>query len=169
MSTFSLTDKEVLRKQKSDATSKLQAEMQAKIAAAQSLPQEQQHPPSAQPPSPVPQAPSMSAVTLSIEELQAELYKRKKELNKKVEEMKLDADIYRVNIPSIKLLTEDKSPTERLKYIGNIALITGVPIIIVSYYIGEIYGFSDELEAKIKKLMEFYIIEEVLNVKRSKQ
>lgn len=162
--TFSITEKEALRRQKSEETARLQAEMTAKIAAATT------NTPAAPPAAIIasPPQPSPKAISLSIEELQVELYKRKEELNKKVAEMKLDANIYRVNIPSIKLLTEDKTPAERLKYIGNIALITGVPIIITACYVGEIYGFSPELDAQIKKLMEFYIIEEVLNVKRSK-
>lgn len=102
---------------------------------------------------------------LSLEDLQKELYRRKDELNKKVETMVLDANAYRVNIPSIRLLTEDKTPSERIKYSGNIAVATGVPIIIVLVYIGEIYGSSQELHSQIASLMKFYSVDEVLNVK----
>lgn len=106
---------------------------------------------------------------LTIEQLQEELFKRKSDLLKKAENMKLDADMYRLNIPSIKLITEDKTTEERLTLIGNLAIITGVPIIVVACYIGELYGFTAELEAKISRLMEFYTIKEVLNVKRPKK
>lgn len=109
---------------------------------------------------------NVSPSGLTIEQLQEELFKRKEELNKKAADMKLDADMYRLNVPSIRLITEDKTPAERLTFIGNMAIITGVPIIVVACYMGEIYGFSDELKAKIAKLMEFYTIKEILNVKR---
>jgi hypothetical protein len=112
-------------------------------------------------------APNVPTVaTLSLEELQIELMKRKEDLNKKVNDMILDANAYRVNIPSIRLLTEDKSYDERMSYVGNISVITGVPIIVVLAYIGEIYGFTDEINKKMESLMNFYTVKEVLNVKR---
>lgn len=102
---------------------------------------------------------------LTIEQLQIELYNRKKDLLQKADSVVLDADAYRVNIPTIKLLTEDKTPEERMKYIGNIAVITGVPIIVVVVYIEEIYGTTSELQSKKKSLMEFYTVSEILNVR----
>lgn len=83
--------------------------------------------------------------------------------------MTLDANIYRLNTKSIELLTREKTPQERMEFIGNLAIITGVPIIIVACYMGELYGFTDELNNKIKRLMDFYTIKEVLNVKRLKK
>lgn len=83
--------------------------------------------------------------------------------------MTLDANIYRLNTKSIELLTIEKTPQERMEFIGNLAIITGVPIIIVACYMGELYGFTDELNNKIKRLMDFYTIKEVLNVKRLKK
>lgn len=109
----------------------------------------------------------ITPMNMSIEALQEELYKRKQELVEKAVNMTLDADHYRVNIPSIKLILEDKTPVERAEFIGNIAVITGVPIIIVACYVGEIYGFTSELDQMIQRLMSFYTIKEVLNVKRS--
>lgn len=79
--------------------------------------------------------------------------------------MTLDANIYRLNTKSIELLTIEKTPQERMEFIGNLAIITGVPIIVVACYMGELYGFTDELNNKIKRLMDFYTIKEVLNVR----
>jgi len=103
---------------------------------------------------------------LTIEQLQEELFKRKKELVEKVDNMVLDANSYRVNTATIRLLTEDKSPKERLNYAGNISIVTNVPIIVVVCYLGEMYGFSDELNEKLASLMSFYTVTEVLNVRK---
>lgn len=79
--------------------------------------------------------------------------------------MVLDCDSYRVNVAQIQTLTAEKSDKERLEMIGSLAVITGVPIIIVTCYLGELYGFSPEIDAKIKRLMSFYTITEVINIK----
>lgn len=78
----------------------------------------------------------------------------------------LDADKYRINIPNIIYLTKDQTPEERIKYLGRVAVATSVPIIIVCTYIGEVYGFSDELNALVDRLKLFYNISEILNVKK---
>lgn len=79
--------------------------------------------------------------------------------------MTLDCDRYRINIPNIKSLAEDKTEDQRIEMIGKLAIITGVPIIIVCHYIGELYGFTDKLQALIKRLKEFYTVDEVINIK----
>lgn len=79
--------------------------------------------------------------------------------------IKLNANQYRINIPSIKHLTKELSKEARLEFISNLAIITGVPIIIVCCYVGEIYGFTPDLLAKIEYLKKFYTVDEVLNVK----
>lgn len=79
--------------------------------------------------------------------------------------MTLDADLYRINILNITNLTKDKSPKERLEMLGGLAVITGVPIIVLGYYLGEIYGLDLNLEAAIMKLRKFYAVTEVYNVK----
>lgn len=79
--------------------------------------------------------------------------------------MVLDADKYRVNVKPIKELTIDQTPEERIKFLSMLAVSTGVPIIIVACYVGELYGFSPELNAYIERLKNFYTIKEVLNVR----
>lgn len=80
--------------------------------------------------------------------------------------MVLDCDTYRVNVVSIKALLDDKTDAERLEMIGSVAVITGVPIIVVGCYMGELYGFTDELNTVIDRLMHFYTIKSVLNIKK---
>lgn len=119
------------------------------------------------PPRPSTKQPIVQTVSaLSIEDLQAELFRRKNEVNQKADSMTLDADKYRVNVSMIKLLLDDKTPKERIEYLGNLAVMTSVPIIIVAAYTGELYGFTDEIDSIISRLMEFYTIKELLNVKR---
>lgn len=77
--------------------------------------------------------------------------------------MTLDANDYRVNIPIIEELTRDMDNEQMLLFIGNLAIITGVPIIVVCSYIGEIYGRTPELEVRQRDLMYFYGVMEVLN------
>lgn len=77
--------------------------------------------------------------------------------------MTLDANDYRINVEVIGQLTEDLTEEQRLEFIGNLAIITGVPIIVVCTYLGEAYGFTDALRARQARLMDFYNVTEVLN------
>lgn len=81
--------------------------------------------------------------------------------------MTLDCDIYRINVKLIKQLADAQPAEERLqsRYIGLLALTTGVPIIIVACYLGELYGFTEELNAFIERLKAFYKIKQVNNIK----
>lgn len=81
--------------------------------------------------------------------------------------MTLDCDQYRINVVSIKALMDPKSDKERTEFISSLAIITGVPIIIVCHYVGELYGFTDALEARIGRLKHFYKVTEVFNSNRS--
>jgi hypothetical protein len=81
--------------------------------------------------------------------------------------MKLNADNYRINVPFVKSLTQDLTIEKRLTYVSNVAVATGVPIIVICCYVGELYGFSNELIDLISSLMKFYVVDEVLNVKLS--
>ena len=78
----------------------------------------------------------------------------------------LDANLYRTNVKSIEELLRDKTPQERYDFIGNLAIITNVPIIVVSCYVGELYGFTPELNAFIERMKSFYSVGEVFNVKK---
>lgn len=75
----------------------------------------------------------------------------------------IDLAKYRANVRYITSLTCDKTPEERLSAIGLISLSLNVPIIVVACYIGELYGFSPQLNAFIQRLRDFYHIDEVIN------
>lgn len=75
----------------------------------------------------------------------------------------LDASKYRVNVPLIATMLADKTNTERLEAVGTLALVTGVPIIIVAGYIQELFGDIPGLSDKKQRLMAFYQIDEVLS------
>lgn len=79
--------------------------------------------------------------------------------------MVLDCDNYRVNVSLIKALMDPKTEQERMEFIGRAAVITGVPVIIVSCYAGELYGFSEPLKKLIDRLKLFYKVDEVLNIR----
>lgn len=78
--------------------------------------------------------------------------------------MIIDCDKYRLNVKDISMMLNDKTPAERLDAIGSVAVSTGVPIIVVCFYVGELYGFSSQLYAKIDRLKAFYCITGVLGV-----
>lgn len=79
--------------------------------------------------------------------------------------MTLDANSYRVNIKPIYDMTIEKTPKERLQFLSILAVATGVPIVIVACYLGELYGFDEPLIAQLERLKLFYTVKEVLNVK----
>ena len=75
----------------------------------------------------------------------------------------LDASKYRVNIPLIATMLADKTDEERLEAVGALAIVTGVPIIIVAEYIREVFGDIPGLSDKKQRLMSFYQIDEVIS------
>jgi hypothetical protein len=77
----------------------------------------------------------------------------------------LDADKDRVCKNDILNLTKDKTEEERYQAISMLAVATHAPVIVVCCYLGELYGFWPELKALLKRLMEFYKVDEVTNVK----
>lgn len=76
--------------------------------------------------------------------------------------MNLNLDNYRsVNKDFFKVWLDrfpDKNPID---FIGEMSASTFVPIICVAYYVGELKGFTPELQAFIKRLMEFYHIDSI--------
>lgn len=78
----------------------------------------------------------------------------------------LDADQYRANYSDVKYFTNDKTPKERYEFIGMLAIVTNVPILIIASYIGEIYGFDLQLIDFIDRLKVFYHIDSIVNVRR---
>jgi hypothetical protein len=80
--------------------------------------------------------------------------------------MTLNANDYRLRIPYIISLTKDKTADEIFDFIGVLAIATNIHIVLVSYYIGELYGFDSRLYAFISRLEKFYTVKEVLNVNK---
>ncbi len=74
----------------------------------------------------------------------------------------LDSSKYTVNIPLIQSMLKDKTDQERLEAVGPLAVITGVPIIIVTEYIKQLFGDIPGLSDKKQRLMVFYQIDAVL-------
>lgn len=72
--------------------------------------------------------------------------------------MILNLDKYRVNIPSIKALTEGKTPEERLELISRIASASHCPVIAVACFVVELYGSTPGLETKIERLTAWYTL-----------
>ncbi len=63
---------------------------------------------------------------------------------------------YRANFEYIKTLYLAQKPTDIERWISLIAATIGVPVIVVTCYIGEIGGFTDEINAIIAHLKEDY-------------
>lgn len=74
-----------------------------------------------------------------------------------------DLNVYRHNIKPIVKQRCDAKDTKPIEQIGAIALATNCDIIIVAHYVGELYGFSSELNDMIKRLKKFYKSDEVIN------
>ena len=75
--------------------------------------------------------------------------------------MRLDCTKYRINIPAIKSMLEDKTIEERQGAIGMVSLATGVPIIVVTCYVIELWGSYPILDAYLARLVDFYGIKEI--------
>lgn len=79
--------------------------------------------------------------------------------------MTLDANKYRVNVKVVEsMMYEKTTPKDRMELIGAISVATGVPIIVVACYVGEIFGFDDKLKDFIERLKAFYHITEIIGV-----
>lgn len=75
----------------------------------------------------------------------------------------LDCNLYRINVEPIRLLLKDLPDEQKVPFISNLALITMVPIIIVCYYVIELYGELPGLISLIEDLKRFYHVDEVIN------
>ena len=63
--------------------------------------------------------------------------------------------------PVIQTWLNNKSTTI-LEEIGPISLSTSCPLVVVCYLVGELHGFSPELLDKIRKLEDYYQVEEIV-------
>lgn len=82
--------------------------------------------------------------------------------------MILDADHYRVGVKTIADLTRDKTDKERIDFIKVLSISTGIHLVICCVYVGELYGFSEELIQYMERLKQFYHITEVKNIREPK-
>jgi len=73
----------------------------------------------------------------------------------------IDLDYYRINLPWIKSFLDAKPGWKYQEVVGWIAMGRDIPIIAVSYFIGELYGFTDEINAKIESDKRFYSVARV--------
>lgn len=73
-----------------------------------------------------------------------------------------DLDSYRRSVfPLIKPWCDNRPDSTPLKEAGLIALSTECPIVVIAYYMTEIYGTDPELERFILTLETFYKVTEV--------
>lgn len=77
--------------------------------------------------------------------------------------MTINLDDYRVQVKNIKLFLDGKPGWKYKDEIGPLAIYCSTHIVAVSHYIGELYGFTDEIRAKIVNDCAFYHITEVIN------
>ncbi len=75
--------------------------------------------------------------------------------------MTLELDAYRIQVPYIKRWLDNRPNYVFKDEVGAIALATNTPIIVVSHFIGELYGFTDEILNKIESDKKFYRITKV--------
>jgi hypothetical protein len=59
------------------------------------------------------------------------------------------------------LWNKDKS-NDHNSFVANAAVATGVPCIVVAHFLGEIIGFTPEVNAIMKRLTKFYGYTEVV-------
>lgn len=77
--------------------------------------------------------------------------------------MKVEIGLYRNNFDFIKHYYEREIQIHKdvVKIISELSVATGVPVIVVAHYIGEIHGYTDEVNNTIKNLIEFYGYKEI--------
>jgi len=64
---------------------------------------------------------------------------------------------YRANIPFIKIMLDrGLGQVPIISIISLAAVVTGVPVIVVTYYVGEMLGFTLEITTQIERLKVFY-------------
>lgn len=76
--------------------------------------------------------------------------------------MVLYKEKYAVQRKPIKLWIDNRPDKNPVELISEMAVHTGCPIIVVCYFLGELVGFTPELQSKIESLKKFYGVTEVL-------
>lgn len=77
--------------------------------------------------------------------------------------MTLNCKDYINGLKDIHALSKKKTPKELIEFVSTLAIATGIPIIVVCYYILSLYGPNTALEDKVEFLIKFYGVKEVLN------
>jgi hypothetical protein len=73
-----------------------------------------------------------------------------------------DLGAYRYTIkPVIKEWIDYKGRDKHTE--SMLSISTGCPIVVVCYFIGELYGFDTELINRINRLEKFYKVDKILN------
>lgn len=76
----------------------------------------------------------------------------------------LNANEYLIQKKVIKAWIDARPDFKYKEEVGLIALSTHLHIVLVSYFIGYLYGFSDEIKDKMKRDMKFYTIDRVIEI-----
>jgi hypothetical protein len=76
--------------------------------------------------------------------------------------MILDSKKYLIQKTYIKNWIDTKPEIKLVDHIGDIALASGLHIVLVAHFMIELYGENEELLSKKKRFMEFYGIEGVI-------
>lgn len=64
--------------------------------------------------------------------------------------------LYRSNFNYIKTLYEQQKPEKIAPWVSLISVTTSIPVIVVYWYMGEIIGFTDEINTAISRLKGDY-------------
>lgn len=79
--------------------------------------------------------------------------------------MIFDLNRYRTQIGFIKYLLDKSEDKFELGRMNFIAAVTHCPAVVVMHFVGEMYGYTPELEGYIAKLVEYYQIKDVVGRK----
>jgi hypothetical protein len=75
--------------------------------------------------------------------------------------MILNPDDYLIQKPAIKQFLDGKKTWNYADQIGKVALYTNLHVVLCAYFIGELYGFTNEIRAHMARLMDFYRIDSI--------
>lgn len=77
--------------------------------------------------------------------------------------MQLDVSLYKDSIPTIKRILANNEGKDLDDMLGLLSIATGIHILVIAYMYGQLFGFTEELNEKIKSLQEFYSYVEIQN------
>jgi hypothetical protein len=77
--------------------------------------------------------------------------------------MHIDVGAYEASKRTIVNWLSNRDPKDRSADISMIAVTTGCPCIVVAYYAGEAFGWTEEIKKYIQKLVDFYGYTDISN------